>query len=67
VLAVHRSPPLQEILTVINQRSHNQYADAVLRTVGRVAAGRGSAEGGEAAVQRAARGGGLRRRGGPHG
>ncbi len=51
VLAIHRSPPLQEILTVINQRSHNQFADAVLRTVGRVAAGRGSAEGGEAAVR----------------
>ncbi len=51
VLAVHRSPPLQEILTVINQRSHNQYADAVLRTVGRVATGHGSVEGGEAAVK----------------
>lgn len=50
VLAVHRSPPLQEILNVINQRSHNLYADAVLRTVGRVATGHGSAEGGEAAV-----------------
>lgn len=50
VLAVHRSPPLQEILNVINQRSHNLYADAVLRTVGRVATGRGSAAGGQAAV-----------------
>ncbi len=50
VLAVHRSPPLVEILTVINQRSHNLYADAVLRAVGRVATGHGSAEGGEAAV-----------------
>jgi D-alanyl-D-alanine carboxypeptidase/D-alanyl-D-alanine-endopeptidase (penicillin-binding protein 4) len=50
VLAVHRSPPLQEILNVINQRSHNQYADAVLRTVGRVATGHGSVKGGEAAV-----------------
>lgn len=50
VLAIHRSPPLQEILTVINQRSHNLYADAVLRTVGRVATGSGSARGGEAAV-----------------
>ena len=50
VLAVHRSPPLQQILEVINQRSHNLYADAVLRTVGRVASGQGSVEGGEAAV-----------------
>ncbi len=50
VLAVHLSPPLLEILTVINRRSHNLYADAVLRTVGRVATGHGSARGGEAAV-----------------
>jgi D-alanyl-D-alanine carboxypeptidase/D-alanyl-D-alanine-endopeptidase (penicillin-binding protein 4) len=48
VLSVHRSPPLVEILDVINQRSHNLYADMVLRTVGRVATGHGSAEGGEA-------------------
>lgn len=51
VLALHRSPPLQEILGVINQRSHNLYADAVLRTVGRVATGHGSIAGGAAAVQ----------------
>lgn len=51
VLAVHRSPPLRDILEVINQRSHNQYADAVLRTVGRVATGRGTVASGEAAVK----------------
>lgn len=51
VLAIHRSPPLQRILEVVNQRSHNLYADAVLRSVGRVAAGRGSVEGGEAVVR----------------
>ncbi|NIP81931.1 MAG: D-alanyl-D-alanine carboxypeptidase/D-alanyl-D-alanine-endopeptidase [Gemmatimonadetes bacterium] len=50
VLAVHRSPPLLEILKVINQRSHNLYAESVLRTVGRVATGRGSVRGGRAAV-----------------
>lgn len=50
-LAVHRSPPLLEILKVINQRSHNLYAESVLRTVGRVATGSGSAQGGEAAVK----------------
>ncbi|MBW3552264.1 MAG: D-alanyl-D-alanine carboxypeptidase/D-alanyl-D-alanine-endopeptidase [Gemmatimonadetes bacterium] len=49
-LAVHRSPPLLEILKVINQRSHNLYAESVLRTVGRVATGHGSVEGGQAAV-----------------
>ncbi|MFW5950545.1 MAG: D-alanyl-D-alanine carboxypeptidase/D-alanyl-D-alanine-endopeptidase, partial [Gemmatimonadota bacterium] len=50
VLAIHRSRPLQEILEVVNQRSHNLYAETVLRTVGRVATGRGSVTGGEAAV-----------------
>ena len=50
VLAMHRSPPLQEILTVINKRSHNVYAESVLRTVGRVATGHGSVEGGQAAL-----------------
>ena len=49
-LAVHRSPPLLEILKVINQRSHNLYAESVLRTVGRVATGHGSVEGGQAAM-----------------
>lgn len=52
VLAIHRSPPLQQILEVVNQRSHNLYADVVLRSAGRVAAGVGSVEGGEAVVKR---------------
>lgn len=51
-LAVHRSPPLLEILEVINKKSHNLYAEQVLRTVGRVAVGDGSAAGGAKAVQR---------------
>lgn len=50
VLAVHRSEPLMEVLTVINQQSHNFYAEQLLRTVGRVANGAGSAEAGAAAV-----------------
>ena len=50
VLVVHRSPPLQEILDVINQRSHNLYAESVLRTVGRVEYGEGSVRGGARAV-----------------
>lgn len=49
-LAAHQSPPLLEILKVINKRSHNVYAEAVLRTVGRVATGHGSVQGGAAAV-----------------
>ncbi|MEX0906832.1 MAG: D-alanyl-D-alanine carboxypeptidase/D-alanyl-D-alanine-endopeptidase, partial [Gemmatimonadota bacterium] len=50
VLAVHTSPPLSRILEIINKRSHNMMAEQVLRTVGRVAAGDGSVEGGERAV-----------------
>lgn len=50
VLAIHQSPPLQEILRIINHRSDNLYADVVLRTVGRVVTGQGSFEGGALAV-----------------
>lgn len=50
VLAVHHSPPLIDIIRVINQRSHNVYAEAVLRTVGRVTSGDGSVDGGQRAV-----------------
>ncbi len=47
VLAIHTSPPLLDILEVINKRSNNFLAEQVLRTVGRVAQGAGSAAGGE--------------------
>ncbi|HEX7117491.1 MAG TPA: D-alanyl-D-alanine carboxypeptidase/D-alanyl-D-alanine-endopeptidase [Longimicrobiales bacterium] len=50
VLAVHQSPSMLDILTVINKKSHNLYAEAVLRTVGRVATGSGSVSGGSRAV-----------------
>jgi D-alanyl-D-alanine carboxypeptidase/D-alanyl-D-alanine-endopeptidase (penicillin-binding protein 4) len=50
VLAVHESPPLLDVLTVINKRSHNLYAEQALRTVGRVATGEGSAAGGAHAL-----------------
>jgi serine-type D-Ala-D-Ala carboxypeptidase/endopeptidase (penicillin-binding protein 4) len=51
VLAIHTSPPLLEILDVINKKSHNLFAEQVLRTVGRVALGTGSAAAGARAVQ----------------
>lgn len=51
VLAVHRSPRMQEILTVLNRQSHNLYAEQVLRTVGRVAMGAGTVEAGERAIE----------------
>lgn len=50
VLASHVSPPLQDILTVINHESHNQFAEQVLRTMGRVVEGDGTAAGGAGAV-----------------
>jgi LysM repeat protein len=50
VLAVHNSPPLLEILEVVNKDSHNLFAEQVLRAVGRVATGQGSVEGGVRAI-----------------
>jgi serine-type D-Ala-D-Ala carboxypeptidase/endopeptidase (penicillin-binding protein 4) len=50
VLAEHTSAPLLEILEVINQRSHNFYAEQVLRALGRAAGGNGSADSGGRAI-----------------
>lgn len=52
VLATHESVPLVDILTVINKESHNLYAEAVFRTLGRVVVGDGSFEGGARAIER---------------
>lgn len=35
-IAVHTSPPMTDIVTVINKRSQNLYAEQVLKTLGRV-------------------------------
>ena len=51
VLAVHTSPPLIEILNVINQKSHNMMAEQALRTVGRVVTGEGTVAGGTRGIQ----------------
>lgn len=51
VIAIHQSPPLIEILDIINKKSHNLMAEQALRTVGRVATGEGSVEGGFKAVR----------------
>jgi D-alanyl-D-alanine carboxypeptidase/D-alanyl-D-alanine-endopeptidase (penicillin-binding protein 4) len=51
VLALHHSPALLEILTTVNKRSHNLFAEQTFRAVGRVATGDGSVEGGAQAVQ----------------
>ena len=50
VLAIHNSPPLIDILSVVNHKSHNQFAETALRTVGRVAVGEGTAAAGARAV-----------------
>jgi D-alanyl-D-alanine carboxypeptidase/D-alanyl-D-alanine-endopeptidase (penicillin-binding protein 4) len=51
VLAVHQSEPVMEVLSWINKISHNMFAEQILRTVGRVAFGDGSAQGGARAVR----------------
>lgn len=50
VLAVHRSPSLWDITTILNKHSHNLYAEQLLRTVGRVVYGTGSVEAGHRAI-----------------
>lgn len=51
VLAYHRSVPMQDILTVVNHRSHNLYADMVARTMGRIQTADGSFDGGSRVVE----------------
>jgi serine-type D-Ala-D-Ala carboxypeptidase/endopeptidase (penicillin-binding protein 4) len=50
VLAIHESPPLINILEIVNKKSHNLMAEQTLRTVGRVAFGEGTIAAGEKAV-----------------
>ncbi|HKK94327.1 MAG TPA: D-alanyl-D-alanine carboxypeptidase/D-alanyl-D-alanine-endopeptidase [Longimicrobiales bacterium] len=50
VLAIHRSPPLSTYLRAVNQRSHNLYADLILKTLGWEMAGEGSFEAGARVV-----------------
>lgn len=50
ILAVHTSPPLIDVLEVVNKRSNNFLAEQVQRTLGRVVLGDGSVEGGSAVI-----------------
>lgn len=50
-LAIHHSPPLPEILSVINKRSHNLYAELLLFTLGRLVAGDATFEGGAGVIR----------------
>jgi len=51
VLALHRSPPLSTYLRAVNQRSHNLYADLLLKTLGWELEGEGSFEAGGRVVR----------------
>ncbi|CAN5810013.1 D-alanyl-D-alanine carboxypeptidase/D-alanyl-D-alanine-endopeptidase [soil metagenome] len=51
VLGVHLSPSVQELANVTNQISHNMYAEALLKTVGRAVLGEGSARRGAEAIR----------------
>jgi D-alanyl-D-alanine carboxypeptidase/D-alanyl-D-alanine-endopeptidase (penicillin-binding protein 4) len=51
VLAAHLSPPLSEVAAVTNHVSHNLFAEALLKTVGRVVLGEGTFAAGARAVR----------------
>ncbi len=51
LVARHTSPRLLEYLTVLNHESHNLFAETIIKTIGKVATGEGSFEGGARAVQ----------------
>jgi len=44
LVAVHYSPPLHELIAVVNKRSHNLYAELLLFALGKVFTGEGSFE-----------------------
>jgi serine-type D-Ala-D-Ala carboxypeptidase/endopeptidase (penicillin-binding protein 4) len=49
-IAVHYSPPLAQLIQVLNKRSHNLYAEILFFTLGRMTSGDGSFSGGRAAL-----------------
>jgi D-alanyl-D-alanine carboxypeptidase/D-alanyl-D-alanine-endopeptidase (penicillin-binding protein 4) len=51
ILAIQESPPLLEILRVVNKESNNFLAESVAHTLGRIAMGEGSFEGAARAVE----------------
>lgn len=52
IVAQHHSPPLSELLEVVNNESHNLFAETVFRSLGAAVTGRASFAGGTAAVHR---------------
>jgi serine-type D-Ala-D-Ala carboxypeptidase/endopeptidase (penicillin-binding protein 4) len=59
IVAVHLSPPLSQVASVTNHVSHNLFADAMMRTVGRAAGGDGAFSAGATAVRRLLAGAGA--------
>lgn len=51
LVARHTSPEMIEYLTVMNHESHNLFAETILKTVGKIAQGEGSFEGGARALR----------------
>ena len=51
LLARHTSPELIKYLRVVNHESHNLFAETIIKTIGKVATGEGSFEGGARAVK----------------
>jgi serine-type D-Ala-D-Ala carboxypeptidase/endopeptidase (penicillin-binding protein 4) len=51
VLAIHLSPTLAELASVTNHISHNLFAEALMKTVGRVALGEGTFDAGSRAIR----------------
>ncbi|CAN5698139.1 hypothetical protein BH23GEM3_BH23GEM3_05920 [soil metagenome] len=51
VLAVYLSPTLDEVISVTNHVSQNLYAEALLKTVGRIALGEGTFDAGARAIR----------------
>lgn len=52
IIATHLSPPLGELVRVTNQVSHNGFADALLKALGRTVGGEGSFAAGAVVVKR---------------
>jgi len=51
ILAFQDSPPLLDLLRIINKESNNFFAESILKTLGRVVKGEGSFSGGSRAVE----------------
>jgi D-alanyl-D-alanine carboxypeptidase/D-alanyl-D-alanine-endopeptidase (penicillin-binding protein 4) len=50
IVAIHHSPPLRELIAVVNKKSHNLYAELLLFTLGKFRLGEGSFAGGSRAL-----------------